>query len=324
MAFVERLMSVTFSLGQGTFGDSGASNNATLSGLRMSAKITRAGGPMVSQMSLEIYGMTLSMMNQLSTLGLIATTQRRNTIVVQAGDSGGNDPLQQVFQGTITSAWGDFQGMPDVPFRVEASNGIYQAIAPYPPSSFDGATSADQIFKTFASQWPNSTGGLGVPYQNTGVTTVLSHPVFNGALRTQILACVSACGCAWNSCEDGTFAVWMPGFNRPTPNVPLISSTTGMVGYPSFTQNGISLKTIYNPSIIFGGQIMVQSTLTGPKASGGAVVLGTSPGQTNAGANGLWNVYSLDHSLSTLYPGGDWFSTLLASPPGTGPFAPGQ
>ena len=36
-------------------------------------------------------------------------------------------------------------------------------------------------------------------------------------------------------------------------------------------------------------------------------------------ANGTWSVYSLDHDLESLVPGGAWFSNVGAIRPGLGP-----
>jgi hypothetical protein len=86
MAFVQRLLSFTFQLGEGSFGNSGF-DVVTIDGLRASCRITKAGGPSMSTAECDIYGMTKSQMNKLSTLGLKVTLQRRNVITISAGDA---------------------------------------------------------------------------------------------------------------------------------------------------------------------------------------------------------------------------------------------
>lgn len=290
MAFTEKLIDVTFVLGEKTFGDTG-SNQVKLTGLRVGAKINRAGGPAMSTANIDVYGMKLDMMNQLSTLGLIATTQRRNSVLVEAGDA---DGMSTVFQGTITNAWPDFAGMPDVPFRVEAHTGLIDAIAPTPPKSFPQPTDAATILSGIATL-------MQVPFENNGVKVMLPPTYLYGSLRNQALAVVEAAGCAWNGMEDGTLAIWNPGESRGG-EAPLISPTTGMRGYPSFTSNGIALTTLFNPSIGFGKKIVVESSLQA--------------------ACGTWSVYDLNHDLSCLTHDGPWFSDLKAAPLGLGPFVP--
>lgn len=291
MAFIERLINVTFVLGEKTFGDTG-SNQVKLTGLRVGAKISRAGGPAMSTAAIDVYGMTLDKMNQLSTLGLIATTQRRNTVMVEAGDSNG---MATVFVGTITNAWPDFAGVPDVPFRVEAHTGLIDAVAPTEPKSFPQPTDAGTILAGIATL-------MGVPFENNGVSVILPPTYLSGSLRNQALAVVQAAGITWNGIEDGTLAIWNPGTARGG-EAPLISKDTGLRGYPSFTSNGIALETLFNPAIGFGKKIVVQSSLPA--------------------ACGTWAVYDLNHDLSSITHDGPWFSNLQAAPLGLGPFVPG-
>lgn len=286
MAFKERLLKATFVLGQGTFGDSGK-NQSTLAGLRMSARINRAGGPGMSTMSLDVWGMTSSMMNQLSTLGMVATTLRRNSVTVEAGDS---DGMSTVFQGTITDGHPDFAGAPDVPFRVQAHTGLIDSVAPSDPHSYPNGTDAAKVLASIATK-------MGVQFENNGVSVALPEGTYySGSLRNQALQVVKDAGITWNGMEDGTLAIWMPGQSRGG-SAPLVSPETGLVGYPSYTSNGIALRTIFNPAIGFGKKIVVKSSL--PAASGTFVL------------------YDLNHTLECKLPHGAWFSDLQAAPPGT-------
>lgn len=291
MSFKERLLKATFVLGEGTFGDSG-SNQVTLGELRMIARITRAGGPAMSNLNLDVLGMEVSMMNKLCTLGMVATTLRRNSVTVEAGDS---ESMTTVFQGTITNAYPDFNGMPDVPFRVIAHTGALDAVKPSDPRSYPQGTKAEDVLAGIASK-------MGVPFENSGVSVALPEgSYYYGSLRNQALNVVKDAGITWNGVEDGTLAIWMPGQSRGG-QAPLISPTTGMVGYPSYTSNGIALRTIFNPAIGFGKKVVVKSDL--PTASGTFVV------------------YDLNHTLEAKVPHGAWFSDLQAAPPGT--YVPGR
>jgi hypothetical protein len=98
--FVQRLLSFTFQLGQGQFGNGGF-DTVTIDGLRATARITKAGGPSMSAAEVDIYGM-------------LVTLQRRNVITINAGDAVSG--LSTVFRGTITSAWADFTGARMSPF----------------------------------------------------------------------------------------------------------------------------------------------------------------------------------------------------------------
>lgn len=287
MALAERLINVTFTLGEGSFGDTGQ-NTVKLSGLRISAKIVKAGGPSMSTLQMQVYGMTLSQMNQLSTLGMAPRLVRRNTVLVEAGDA--NSGMGTVFIGTITNAWADMQSAPDVPFRVEAHTGLIEAVSVQPPSSFTGPTSVATIMSGLAV-------AMGLTFENNGVKTVLANPYFYGSPREQAKACAEAAGCEW-IIDGNKLAIWNVGGFRGG-EIPLISKLTGMDNYPSYTSMGISVRTLFNPSIGYGGKIKVESTL--------------KP------ASGEWVVFSLDYDLESKVPKGRWFTTIGAARPGLGP-----
>lgn len=284
MAFARRLIDVTFTLGEGTFGTTGQ-NVVKLSGLRVVSKIIKAGGPSMGTARLQIYGMTLSKMNQLSTLGMAITLVRRNTVRVDAGDLGGT--MTTVFLGTITNAWSDFQAAPDVAFHVEAHVGLFEAVQPTEPTSIQGSGDVAIIMSGLATK-------MGLAFENSGVTKRLSNPYFAGSPRAQALACAQAAGIEM-IIDVGKLAIWNAGQARGG-EVPLIAPRTGMRGYPAYTSKGIMVSTVFNPSIGYGGAIEVESDL--------------EP------ARGRWVVYMLDHSLDSLAPRGNWFTNIEAARPG--------
>lgn len=284
MALVERNIDVTFALGTGSFGDSG-SNETTLTGLRVSTKIVLAGGMAMGQLQMQVYGMTFDMMNKLSTLGLAVQLQRRNSVSVMAGDA--DSGMSLVFVGTIQNAWADFSGSPENAFQVEASVGLYNAVVPQAPTSYNGATNAVLILQRLATQ-------AGLAFENNGVSSILVDPYFYGSLRSQMAACVEAANIDWNGGENATLAIWPKGKAR-YGSIPLISPATGLIGYPAYTSQGIVLQTLFNPNIAFGGKVKVESSLTP--------------------ANGEWNVFRMDHDLESQVPGGSWFSTVNAYNP---------
>jgi hypothetical protein len=288
VSFVQREINITFTLGQGTFGTTGA-NSVKLTKLRCRAAISKAGGRAMSTLTLDVWGMTLSEMNQLSTLGLIATLLRRNSVIVEAGDVG--SVPSTVFIGTITNAWFDGANAPDVVFRVEAHSGLYNAIAPCPPSTYKGNADAATILKNLATI-------MGLTFEPNGVSVQLSNPNFEGSAQVQAQA-VAAAAHINMVIDVGVLAIWPKGGSRGG-TVPTVSKETGMVGYPTFTSSGIQLVSLYNPAVNFGGKVKVESTLTLSKVPVGE-----------------WVIYSLDYMLEAMMPRGQWFMTMMAARPGT-------
>lgn len=285
MGFERRKIDVAFQLGEGNFGE-GGSNQVKLSGLRVSSRIIKAGGPSMGTANLQIYGMTLQKMNELSTLGMRPTTVRKNIITVEAGEE--NGAMSAVFTGNITNAWADFSNMPDVPFQVLAHVGGFDAVNPAKPTSLKGSISVATMLSSLATQ-------MGKSFENSGVDVKLTNPYYTGSYRDQALAIVNDAGIQWNGLDDNKLAIWPAGSSRGG-QVPLVSKTTGMIGSPAFTSQGIMVKSLFNPSIGFGSKIKVESFL--------------KP------ACGEWIVYALEYALDANFPGGQWSLQASAARPG--------
>jgi hypothetical protein len=286
MAFIQRKLNVTFKLASGSFDEGG--NQATFKGLRISSKITKAGGRSMSMAELSIYGLTDSVTNKLSTLGMKVQFVQRNTITIEAGtDSGG---FSTVFQGNVTNAYADRQNPPANPFRITAHAGLYEAVNTSKASSYNGSTDVATVMSNLASQ-------AGLQFENNDVKVQLSDPYFYGSARNQIYECAAAAGI--NAIIDnGKLAIWNKNGARKG-QIPLISKETGLVTAPAFTAQGIGFKTIFNPGIEFGKKIQMQSSI-----------------QT---ANGIWAVYLLDYELDSNVPKGNWFCQVSATNPNFAP-----
>lgn len=281
MTFAPKQIQVQFSLASGVFQDGG--NSKTLSyPTRMSAKISNAGPPAMGQLDLDVYGMTLSDMNQLTSVGTQINLVSQNTIIVMAGDVGGT--LSKVFEGTIGYAWMDGQNQPQTVFRVQAYGGLYHKVAPAASTSISGSADVATTMSKLAGQ-------MGLTFENNGVAAKLSCPYFPGSLMNQAQACAQHAGIEMDV-ANGTLAVWPTSKSRSGSAVQ-ISPDTGMVGYPIVNQAGVRVKVLWNPSLKRGGQIQVTSQI--------------KP------ACGTWTVLSLDMHLESMVPGGAWFAEMTAS-----------
>lgn len=276
MAFVERLINVGFSLA------SGGGGSANITGKRVSCKIVNAGSPSMGTADVTIYGLPLSMMNQLSTIGTQINLINRNSITIEAGDK--QSGMSLVFKGTISLAWVDAQAQPEVAFRVQAFAGQFEAVNSMEPTSVEGQTDVAQTMRTLAQQ-------MGLSFENNGVDAKIGSQYLPGSGREQVLRLAQAAGIEW-TIENGTLAIWKPGQTRQGEAV-VASPGTGMVGYPAFNQAGVIVRMIFNNSLKLGGKITVKSELTP--------------------ANGDWVIYNLGHDIESQMPNGQWFSIVQAS-----------
>lgn len=296
MSFVQRLLNFTFTLERGSFTNSPGSNTTTVSGLRATCKILKAGFPQMGKALIRIYGMDLSTMNDLSTLGQRIFQYPLNQVIVEAGDI--NSGMSIAFWGIIQDAYIDFSEAPNVAFQIEAFTETGLSVLPKVPVSINGSADAVQVLSGLAN-------AANMAFENNGVSGVaIPNLYLYGSPLAQIqdmakqLKFVIGVGID-GTAPGGTLAIWNLKQGR-NGLAPLISSEDGsMIGYPSYTPNGILVQCLYNPSIAFQKSIVVHSKFL-------------------PAANRTWQVFGLDHDLDGMMPNGKWQTTVQAFDPETG------
>lgn len=273
------------------FSESGG-DTVTLAGSRCSLRIQNSGAMNGSTAQFKIYGLTLSLMDQLSTLGLVFNIVPKNTITITAGNEG--DAMATVFSGTIFAAYGDFNSAPNVPFHIEALAGLADAIAPVVPSSFPGSTDVATIMGGFARQ-------MGLGFENNSINIQVPACYFPGTVWEQAKMCAKMAHINVDRLDGPAgplLAIWPLGGNRKTPNIPKIAAPPAgqMIGYPSYTQQGIKVDNEFDPQISRGQLVDVD---------GGILKKAT----------GRWAVTKLDLALDSMVPKGMWMQSLYCYNP---------
>ncbi len=329
MSFSQRLITVTVQLAPNTgtnqpnkFVETGG-DTVTLSGSRTSVRIQNSGAPADCNAQVKIWGMTPSLMNQLSTLGLVFNLVPKNQLTIQAGTMGpgGTPNLATVFTGTVWAAYGDYSAQPDVPFIFECLSYAADAVLSVPPSSFPGSANVSDIMSGLARQ-------MNLGFENNGVSSTLANAYFSGAAKVQAQKCADAAGISWGIVQGNVLAIWPRGGNRNTPNMPVIAPPPegDMISYPAFTQQGIVVKTLFDPTISFGSLIKVNSSLLsgivnsqGSNRGGAKSLAPVAASQSMATAAttfpSTWAVNKLDLALDSLLPKGQWMSSIWAYNP---------
>lgn len=281
-SFGKKIIEVRIALGDGTFrGEACGKNTKIIRDLVCSVEIRKPGLPAKNNASVRIYGMRAEDMETLTMLDFQPLDVRRNSIAVYAGDERG---LSLAFAGDIGGASADYNAAPDVAFSLRAVTDYCAANTPAGPFSCEGEVAAAEIFQSLARQ-------MGKSFANRGVSAAVRDVVLDGSpwekavnlarqLRVEL------------TLDDEEMIVAPAGAARDE-TVPLWSAATGLKGYPSFSQKGITATALYDPAIRLGGLIRLQSVV--PRASG------------------LWRVYSLSHKLETLRTGGAWETSIEAT-----------
>lgn len=278
MSFVNRQIDVIF-----YDNTKGQNESLTLKGHRVECTITnQVGSYSAAQMNMRIFGMSLTAMNQYSSTGSALVLQEGVAfgVTVNAGDVGG--AINQVFTGDIFSAYIDFSSVPEVSFVINAIVGVTAKINAVAAKSWKGkfnvATAIESIAKEMGFAFLN----------NDNLQLTLTDQAVGGSAIDQILTLAGNAGIPVTF-ENNTVAIWANESSRDDTIIN-VSAKLGLVGYPSYWDAGITIKTIFNPNIFGGRKINLESEI--PKA------------------NGIFKALSATHELSTLLANGAWFTTV--------------
>src|SRR5689334_21612208 len=128
VAFSEKRIKFTVTLGEGTFGDK-ISDTVELEGFRAMADLANPGGESMGMAQVKIWGLRPELINQLTSIGTINKAVRlKNSIFIDAGDN--ETGLSNMLQGTIFDEWADYNSAPDIGFNIIAYAVLAAALKP--------------------------------------------------------------------------------------------------------------------------------------------------------------------------------------------------
>jgi len=279
-SYTKKALEITVSLGRGAFSGGGSVLKAR--GLPVTAHIEKPGLPDSNRASVSLHGLSLEHMEQMTTLAWDPLEYRRNTISIAAGNEG--EELSTVFIGNITSAFADFSGAPDVVMKIEAATSLWGRLLPASPKAVTGQVSLEDFCRQQAEE-------AGLNFRNDGVTASLSNAVFNGSPVEKAVAAARQTGAELIIDDDAMILASRSGARSGA--AVLLSPETGMIGYPAFHSEGISVRSLFNPNLRYWGLVEVKSAV--PKAGG------------------LWRINKVTHQLTAYDPdGGPWETSVEA------------
>ena len=269
-------------------------NTITIQGLRVAVYIDNAGGAMMGTLRAQIFGVTASDMNSLTStlwdtlvLGSSGASFAFNAIQVFAVD-GTQETL--VYNGVILNCWGVYTSMPEVYLMIEAQIGYAQLIQSSNPISISADTDVATVMQQIAA-------GMGFQFENNGVNIAVPKGTYLGSTLMEQARTLMQMFKFWmyiDSTSPNTLAIAPYGVAR-SALAPLVSPETGLIGYPVFNSTGVNFETLFNPGIVFGGPVEMESSIIK--------------------ANGAWTVTSMSHQLSSQMPGGPWKTIVNAVSP---------
>ena len=161
--------------------------------------------------------------------------------------------------------------------------GYFGLITVQSPTAINGSQPVEKFIKAQAAT-------LGYSFRNDGVTAQIKNAVFNGSPLTQARQAAKQVG-AELILDDDTLILSPSGGDTDSGNAVLLNKSTGLIGYPVITNEGVQVKSLYNSKYRLGGLVKVESIV--PKASG------------------TWRIIKLAHELEANNPGGGlWYSQM--------------
>ena len=233
----------------------------------ISAEIEKTGAPDLPSAKVEITGLKLETMQQLTSLAFHKNTRQNNILIVEAGYE--PDNMAKIFQGEITNAHADFNSVPDVAFIIESKSGSYPSVTPQSPISVTGNQPAAEIISQLA-------GEMNYNFENNGVTASVQNCVINGSPVEKIKTVANMVN-ADLIIDDNTVVIMPRGEPRTGKGGFTLNKDNGLIGYPNFTEEGIEVVCFFNPNLAIGSVINLESIV--PKATG------------------AWKITELSHSL---------------------------
>ena len=283
--FSVKTVRITIQLRKGEFDNGG--NTVIIEGLPVSVTVTKQGGEAKNKASVTVDNLKLETATQLTTLAFKRLETYNNVIQIDAGSQGAE--LSTIFIGEITSAV-PVMGDNKLSLKIEALAGYYPALIPSTPTSVQENTTVEKLMKQFADE-------AGYSFENKGITASIANSVFVGSPveKAKTLARQADVDLL---IDDNKFTI--QPFEAPKEGqIPLLSKGTGLIGYPSFSNEGINCKSVFNDKLKVGSYFKLESVL--PHASG------------------EWQITKVEHRLKAYTPNsGTWESDVTGVLPGGG------
>jgi hypothetical protein len=271
----QKTIRTTIILAEGEFED--GTNTRVIEGLATTVDITKAGLPEKNTAKIKIANLAMSDMEKMTFLAFRPLQNRKNKIMVEAGNLG--EELSVVFKGDITSSFPDFSNAPDIFFNIEAMTSGWSLLLNTSPTSVDGEMPVSQLMAGWAQE-----AGFGLI--NNGITASVCNATYNGSPIEKAQQCANEVGIEL-LIDDENFTIQEWG--NPLGDAVVVNPQSGLIGYPNFTNDGISARCFFTPKLKLGGQVKIESIV--PRASG------------------YWKLTKLTHALSA-YTTGEWRSSF--------------
>lgn len=255
--------------------DKEGNTQISLADVKAMFKVGVYGNQTGVQAEMSIYGLSLELLAALSSkgIGIWTNNKERIRVVVHADDT-------LMFNGYIYSSFANMNAAPDAPLIINAAGGLDLQTQSAPPFSRPGPVNLVDVLRAICEPYKYRVNAVGID----GVVINNAHLV--GSPLGQVIEACNLANVSMTVTGD-LVTVWPRG-NAVDDVVPFVSPDHGLIGYPVFTQSGITFQTEFSPLLSQGRFIQLETSL--PHASG------------------RYMLYVVEHYLSAWIDGGPWHS----------------
>lgn len=283
----KKVIKITLTLQDGvqTFTAEG-DNRLSSTGLAISTSITYGNGAISPTAQITVYGLPLATMIKLMRIQWNTMQAILNMVKIEVGEQG--QPLKVAYEGNITFATINMDGAPNVALVITSQMAVVEKMRPTDPFTIPKGEEVDaaDIVKFLAQD-------MQYEFENYGVTHILTDTTLNGSNIEKIEKLAQMCDFDLYI-EQRLIVICKKGGDREV-KIPVITSKTGLIGYPAPDQRGITFSCTYDPLVRFGGIVQIRESIIGDVV------------------NQDWRVYGLVATLEANIPQGKWQMNVNAT-----------
>lgn len=256
MSYKVRDLTFEFTLQDGQSFDDYGNNILTIKKARSEVQLNMAGGETGTLADIRLYGISMQEMSKLAARGMRADPTANNRFAVRISCEG-----IEIFRGISLWSYIDANGAPDIALSIYASADQPLRSMAISDTNISGNVSLVDALQAVASQ-------ANISVINYGVSIVLPGVSVKGSIKDQILDILHSVKPIDSLSYDigmDYVSIFPKGYADKTSKI-LVSKDTGLKGYPSFIDFGVSLRTSFNPNFKINAVIELESEL--PNISG--------------------------------------------------------
>lgn len=254
-------------------------NRISSTGLAVSTSLAYGNGAITPTAQITVYGLPMDKMLKLMRVQWNTMQALLNTVRIEVGNEGEN--LSIAYEGNITQATIDANAAPNIPLIITSQMAMVEKSKVAPPYTVGKDVSIDvaDVVEALCIV-------MGYEFTNDGVSHMITSTMIEGSDLEKIQKLAIACDFDLYV-DQKVIAICKKGTAR-TLEIPVLSPSTGLIGYPVPDIKGVAFSCVYNPKIKFGGVVTIKDS-----AIGGVV-------------NQDWRLYGFTAQLEANIPNGKW------------------